>query len=358
MTLLFDIRNFFVREKGWSLLFVLILGIYAWSLLWHRKMPEEASSEMIQELRSAESKLKEKIREGGGIEEFLKSNPKLLLALNLFSFLLLGSVGMGLFVDFAWVTRPHWRNRVEALRGPPPAKPWGVGTIFKVLLLFISGALILGFLLALFRARFFPQVSLNLLPLIHTTISDLLCVGFVIYFIRRLGGNWRDLGFRGVEWLKDFAVGLAGYLAILPPFILVLILAAVLAYVFNYEPPPHPLVEIFLEEEKRSSGIVAYSIFLATVAGPLFEEIFFRGFCYPAFKKRWGKVRALVLSAAFFALIHQNTFAFFPIFVLGLGLGYLYEKRGTLVPSIALHVVHNSVFIAYFFLAKQVLVGR
>ena len=59
----------------------------------------------------------------------------------------------------------------------------------------------------------------------------------------------------------------------------------------------------------------------------------------------------------FFAFIHQNLFAFFPIFVLGLGLAYLYEKRGTLVPSIALHIVHNGVFIGYFFLVKEVLAG-
>jgi len=66
-------------------------------------------------------------------------------------------------------------------------------------------------------------------------------------------------------------------------------------------------------------------------------------------------VTALILSSAFFSLIHQNAFAFLPVFVLGLGLGYLYEKRGTLLPSIALHIVHNSIFIGYFFLAKEVL---
>jgi len=63
------------------------------------------------------------------------------------------------------------------------------------------------------------------------------------------------------------------------------------------------------------------------------------------------------LSSAFFASSHQNIFAFLPIFVLGLGLGYLYEKRGTLVPSIVLHIVHNTIFISYFFLAKEVLAG-
>ena len=67
---------------------------------------------------------------------------------------------------------------------------------------------------------------------------------------------------------------------------------------------------------------------------------------------------AMILTAFFFALIHQNLFAFFPIFILGLCLCYLYEKRGTLVPSIVLHLTHNLVFITYFFLAKKVLFGH
>ena len=61
----------------------------------------------------------------------------------------------------------------------------------------------------------------------------------------------------------------------------------------------------------------------------------------------------MFLTASFFSLIHQNAFAFLPVFILGMGLGYLYEKRGTLVPSIMLHVVHNTVFIGYFFLRRD-----
>ena len=61
------------------------------------------------------------------------------------------------------------------------------------------------------------------------------------------------------------------------------------------------------------------------------------------------------LSAAFFASIHHSGFVFWPIFVLGIALAYLYEKRRSLIASITLHVVHNTLFIAYFFLVKQML---
>jgi membrane protease YdiL (CAAX protease family) len=247
---------------------------------------------------------------------------------------------------------------LRVTESPPEARTWSIASIFKTILLFILTSLGLSMILSLLKSRFFHGWDENLLILLHTTFSDLLMIGLVVHFVRRLGGRWQDLGFRKTQPWKDFWVGLTGYMAILPLFLMVLIVLMVVSQLLAYEPPPHPLVEIFLEEEKRSPWLVAYSIFLACVAGPVFEEVFFRGVCYPAFKKRWGVVWALVLSAAFFALIHQNTFAFWPIFILGVGLGYLYEKRGTLFPSIVLHVVHNSVFITYFFLAKAVLEGN
>ena len=101
--------------------------------------------------------------------------------------------------------------------------------------------------------------------------------------------------------------------------------------------------------------MVLYSIFLATFLGPVFEEIFFRGFCYPILKKQFGIKTAMVLTAVFFALIHENTFSFWPIFLLGLALVYLFEKRGSLLAPMALHIVHNSLFIAYFFFAKNLI---
>lgn len=134
--------------------------------------------------------------------------------------------------------------------------------------------------------------------------------------------------------------------------LLVLIL---LANLFAYEPPPHPLVGIFLEEEKNNPVLVIYSIFLASIVGPFIEEIFFRGFCYPILKYKWGIKWAMLLTALFFALIHQNQFAFLPIFILGLSLAWLYEKRANLVAPITLHLIHNSFFLAYFFVAKKVI---
>jgi membrane protease YdiL (CAAX protease family) len=116
-------------------------------------------------------------------------------------------------------------------------------------------------------------------------------------------------------------------------------------------------VNVLLEEEQRSPWIVVYSVLLATFIAPILEEIFFRGFCYPIFKKKWGKNAGMIITSSFFAIIHNNTFAFWPIFVLGMALAYMYEKRRSLIAPMTLHLIHNTIFIGYFFLAKQALVS-
>jgi len=360
MSLARDFRDglaFLGRERPWTLLFLLLLGLAAAAFFLSPVRPAEGPSEAVQKLQAAEERLKEELREVGSVKNYLADRPGLLLVFNLFSLMLLAAFAAGLVLDLLWFTRPEWRGRLQSAHGPPEALSWSNGTVFKVLLLFMVSALGLGLAFSAVRAWFFPRASADLFSLIHTTAADLLAVLLVFSFVSRGGGDWRGVGFREVRPWRDFWTGLAGYAAVVPFFFLVLLGVALAAYLLSYQPPPHPLVEIFLEEEEGARGLIAYSIFLACVAGPVFEEIFFRGFCYPAFKQRWGRGWALFLSSAFFASSHQNIFAFLPIFVLGLGLGYLYEKRGTLVPSIVLHIVHNTIFISYFFLAKEVLAG-
>lgn len=357
MTLLRDIKDFFQRERLWSLLLIFILIVFAYIFSHPSRQKEAAGSEVIEQLRLAESRLKEEIQATGGVQKYLTARPQLLWTFSFFTSLILVIFLLGFIFDFLWLFRPHWRHKLQSATGPPEAHSWGLGTVFKTILLFILATVALSLVLSLLKSLFFRSSSGNFLILIHTTLSDLLIIALVVVYIRRGGGNWRDLGFRVVQLWRDFWIGLAGYAAIFPLFVLVLVGLVLAVQFFAYEPPPHPLVEILLEEEKRAPWLIVYSVFLACVAGPFLEEIFFRGFCYPALKKRWGVGWALVLSSTFFSLIHQNLFAFLPVFVLGLGLGYLYEKRGTLVPSIVLHIVHNSVFISYFFLAKEVLKG-
>ena len=50
-------------------------------------------------------------------------------------------------------------------------------------------------------------------------------------------------------------------------------------------------------------------------------------------------------TSGIFALLHLNLIAFLPIFILGLCLSFLYEKTGSLVPCMVLHMTHNLIMV-------------
>lgn len=85
--------------------------------------------------------------------------------------------------------------------------------------------------------------------------------------------------------------------------------------------------------------------FLVCVVAPLAEEVFFRGFLYGALRKRGVPIAALV-SGVTFGLAHvaSSPIGFVvPLATLGVILALLYERTGSLYPSIALHSLNNSI---------------
>lgn len=77
-----------------------------------------------------------------------------------------------------------------------------------------------------------------------------------------------------------------------------------------------------------------------TCVGPLAEELFFRGMILPRMT-RFGQKMALVFSALLFALYHVNLYQFFYALGLGLLLGALYLKTGSIRMGYVLHAAIN-----------------
>ena len=51
---------------------------------------------------------------------------------------------------------------------------------------------------------------------------------------------------------------------------------------------------------------------------------------------------AIVISAAFFAILHMNPWQAIPAFILGLLFGYVYYKTGSLKLTMLMHCVNNT----------------
>jgi membrane protease YdiL (CAAX protease family) len=99
-------------------------------------------------------------------------------------------------------------------------------------------------------------------------------------------------------------------------------------------------------ELMRSAHTLATQIalpILAVIIAPFAEELFFRGFLQGLLRKHCGSNLAIFGTALFFASAHTNVFLFLPLFVLGLMLGYLYDRTQSLAAPIAMHFCQNAV---------------
>ena len=147
--------------------------------------------------------------------------------------------------------------------------------------------------------------------------------------VRRHGGSGADLGFRPLD-----ARGLAGLLAALAATVAAANIVVGMATelprtqdLFRFGDSP---IDIFL------------LALLVTIAAPLAEETFFRGFLLQGLARRFSFWPAAVLTSAAFALAHVWWQLYLPIFVLGLAFAWLFWRTGSLWAPIAAHATINA----------------
>ena len=225
--------------------------------------------------------------------------------------------------------------------------PWELKDVFQVFvfLFFIEAVILLaeGFAARLFGLKILEK---DFYLMVNSLFRDVLVAFFVVFLVvKKFKRPLSDIGLTARNFFRNVATGLVGYLALIPYLLVLLFILAWFAQTFSYEPPPQTVVEIYMRESHQKV-LVFFTLFVA-VLGPIIEEIFFRGFAYKAFRVRWGVRGALMGSALIFSALHMNLIAFLPIFVLGILLAYLYEKTGSLVPSMAVHVTHNLLMVIF-----------
>lgn len=121
--------------------------------------------------------------------------------------------------------------------------------------------------------------------------------------------------------------------------------AAVLAYLlFNAvyvavfgEPQQEDIAEGF--------GAIPIQVVLIVILAPISEEICFRGMLFGGLRTKLPVVPAALVGGLLFGSLHALTgiTAVPPLVVFGFLLCLLYEKTGSVVPGIVLHMLNNSV---------------
>ncbi|NLL91116.1 MAG: CPBP family intramembrane metalloprotease [Ruminococcaceae bacterium] len=100
-------------------------------------------------------------------------------------------------------------------------------------------------------------------------------------------------------------------------------------------------VDIVIPFPDNTIGRVIYLLQYALMPAFL-EELLFRGVLLERLRK-YGNVLAITMSSLVFALMHGNAVGFLFIFMLGLVFGYMTVISESLIPSIIMHLLNNSV---------------
>ena len=166
----------------------------------------------------------------------------------------------------------------------------------------------------------------------------LLVVGYL--FVYRTKALAALPSFPGRDPIRAIVAGLGwGVLAWIGSTIVLFLVSELLARIGR--PPPVGPAE---------QAIAMLNPWLVTVAivvfAPIAEELFFRGIVFNAWLREAGRTWAYVGSAALFAAIHLSLESLLPIFLLGLALGWVYQRTGTLLTPITMHATVNGISVA------------
>jgi membrane protease YdiL (CAAX protease family) len=98
----------------------------------------------------------------------------------------------------------------------------------------------------------------------------------------------------------------------------------------------------------KGFGAIPIQILLIVVAAPVSEEICFRGMLFGGLREKLPRIVAALLCGLIFGALHALTgiTAVPPLIVFGFLLALLYERTGSILPGMLLHMLNNIVALA------------
>jgi hypothetical protein len=95
----------------------------------------------------------------------------------------------------------------------------------------------------------------------------------------------------------------------------------------------------------ESFGPTAIQVLLIVIAAPIAEETCFRGMLFGGLREKLPRLGAALITGLIFGALHALTgvTAVPPLIVFGFLLALLYERTGSIVPGILLHMLNNTI---------------
>ena len=369
------IKKFFKKNWGYLILLIFIIILNIGPGTQKKEEPLEDTKIEAQVAPEEEESLfldfDEAKTRAGKIENLLNENPPIYffyISFNLLLFVIFLS-GVWIFIYFV-ISLIKKRDPVKRLSSEEPPS-WQIGDIFRIVILGLSLSyvffIVFGFFVGMIESvagtKFTFYKSENFRMIFDTIILDLMVFLVILAFLHNVyKKKISSFGFVKKNLGKNIFYGVAGYVGIIPVLFAIGILVYVILNIFKIKPPPQPIIGLFLEE--KNTALLFISSMIAATFGPIIEEIFFRGVMYNAVKKKIGVFWSILITSMLFSFLHTHAMTYFlvgfiPITILGILLAYLYEKTGSLIPSITLHVCNNvgSVIMVFIYKYFNSLIG-
>jgi uncharacterized protein len=205
----------------------------------------------------------------------------------------------------------------------------------------LLAAILPSILIASFLTRFSGASSKGAQTLLFQSaiFGLLLTVLYLLVSLRYRQPFWRSMGWswpvRGAWWCAAAGPALA---FVIPA----------LGVALRAPEVPDPIKDLI-----TGRASLAIVMLFVVVLGPIYEELFFRGFLYPLLAKSFGAPSGILLSALPFALLHgsQYQWAWQQIALVGLAgaaFGYVRYRTGSTAASTILHGCFNGTqFVAF-----------
>jgi hypothetical protein len=111
--------------------------------------------------------------------------------------------------------------------------------------------------------------------------------------------------------------------------------------------------EMLMNGSNLAIGIIIFGL-LAAVS----EEFLFRSVIQKALVKLFKNAHiGIIVTALIFSAFHADFYGFFPRFILGLMLGYMFWMSGSIWASIIMHFTNNATIVMLYYLNKKEIIS-
>jgi len=246
-------------------------------------------------------------------------------------------LGIGLSIYLAVI----WQISVRRLVAIPPA-PEGLKT-FGWPEAFLGAALVLFLVLNIVSSFGRSSIHLSGRDLTANFLFTAFIVFFVAAFLKLRGIDIDSLGgFSKTSLKRAVSTGVILLLAATP---LILLAEAITQNLFGGGSSRQEIVDLFNSSQTiRQRAMI---IVLAVIVAPISEEFIFRFFIYGVLRRYFGIAVGLVFNALLFAAAHNHLPSTLPLFVLGASFTLAYEWSGSILVSMTMHALFNSVQLVF-----------